>query len=68
MNDKTKLVFAGLLELSTAERQELFREWERYRKATISEMIRLKESYRTAAKRVSLGPLASTERCPCCGR
>ena len=47
MNDKTKLVFAGLLELSTAARQELFREWERYRKATISEMIRLKESYRT---------------------
>lgn len=62
MNEKTKLVFLGFLELSHSERQEFIDEWNEYREMALKSQIRLKENFR-----MDLGPL-TTIRCPCCGR
>jgi hypothetical protein len=65
MNNKTKMVFAGFLELADSDKSELIHAineyYEEYRQSGGS----LKEF--SELKRVTLGPLSS-DSCPCCGR
>ena len=61
MNDKTKRVMSGMLNLSDAERAEVEEDLRRYRTKSITEQERYK-----AELRVTSGPVGST--CACCGR
>lgn len=65
MNKRTKLVFAGFIELTTSERNELIDEMNKFVKMEYKERSALAEEYKSL--KVSLGPI-STETCPCCGR
>jgi hypothetical protein len=61
MNDKTKRVMSGLLNLSDSERTEVEEGLRSYRSKSIGEQ----ERYKTEL-RVTSGPVSSS--CPCCGR
>lgn len=61
MNDKTKRVMNGLLNLSDVERNELEEELRRYRMKTTREQELFKTEMRVAS-----GPMGNA--CPCCGR
>lgn len=61
LNDKTKRVMRGLIELSDSERTTVEDELRRYR----SKSFRDQELYK-GELRVTSGPTSSP--CPCCGR
>ncbi len=65
MNDKTRTVFVGWLELTEAERRDFASEVTSAQQKSGSEQRRLLEEGRTAVKSY-LGPVGQS--CPCCGR
>jgi hypothetical protein len=69
MNDKTKKVFLGWLNLTDGERQELEAAIRRFNTSTDSDRRQLRESTRDSVGKVITGPLGSSgSGCPCCGR
>lgn len=65
MNDKTRRVFHGWLELSAAERDEFEKAIREYNAAYPTKQRELRESADRVIK-MQTGPL--TGGCPCCGR
>jgi hypothetical protein len=61
MNERTKRVMRGLVELSDSERTEVEEELRRYRSKSSGDQ----ERYKTEL-RVTSGPTSTS--CPCCGR
>jgi hypothetical protein len=66
MNDKTRKVFNGWLNLTIGERQELQAAILRFNTSTDSEQRQLRESVRDSVMKMDTGPLGG--RCACCGR
>ncbi len=64
MNNKTRFVLRGILDLSKAELSELVKEHDRYKRLTLGGQVEFKESL----KRFDVGPLSTTDICPCCGK
>lgn len=64
MNNKTRSVLRGLMDLSNDEYSELVKEFDRYRGLTYRGQIEFKESL----KRFDVGPLSRADICPCCGK
>jgi hypothetical protein len=65
MNEKTKRVFRGWLELSSTEREEFQKAIDEYNRASETRKRELRESYDRVIK-MQTGPLS--QGCPCCGR
>lgn len=65
MNQRTKLVLIGILQLNDSERKELITEWNRIVENNSSGQKGLSVS-ESELQSVVLGPL--NERCPCCGK
>ncbi len=65
MNERTRIVFNGFLELTQSEQQEFISAVINHSRMTEVEK-RLVESETKSMTRVSLGPLGNV--CPCCGR
>lgn len=67
MNDKTRLVFHGFLELSSEEQSQLMQAiLDYYGAEQAKRAATFTENSGFVAKRISLGPLAGA--CPCCGK
>jgi hypothetical protein len=66
MNEKTRRVFNGWLNLTIGERQELEAAIRRYNTSTESEQRQLRESTRSSVMKMDTGPLGTV--CSCCGR
>lgn len=64
MTPNTALVLDGFLRLSESEKKEVIAEVEQYVQYPHSTTKSLSESIR----RVDLGPVLLTNRCPCCNR
>lgn len=67
MNEKTKTVFNGWLNLSEMERLELDKAVREYRESSNTTRDSIRESVRKSATRMETGPLGGGG-CPCCGR
>ncbi len=65
MTDKQKIVLKGLLELTLAERNEVFHEANNFKDKSLSDKQWLTETLEKAQK--TLGPISGAA-CPCCGR
>ena len=65
MNNKTKIVFNGWLQLSQAERQQFQIGVQDFNTGTQEKKVELTESTRGVMK-METGPLG--HGCPCCGR
>lgn len=66
MNDKTKLVLNGFLELNASEQADLIREINRLREERPSEKRAIKSRITEDVQRMDLGP--TSDFCTCCGR
>ena len=66
MNDKTRRVFNGWLELSATEREEFAKAVREYNAETFTKQRELRESTQDRVMKMQTGPLAPG--CPCCGR
>lgn len=66
MNEKTKLVFRGWLELTADEQQQLSHAIRQYNEKLFSEQRALQADLHKSVTRMQTGPLGQT--CPCCGR
>ena len=64
MNNKTRFVLRGLLDLSKDEFSELVKEHDRYKRLTLGGQVEFTESL----KRFDVGPLSTAGICPCCGK
>jgi hypothetical protein len=65
MNNKTKLVFRGFVELTDSERTELIAEISKYQNGTRDLRESLSKSVRSDTT-INFGPAPGN--CPCCGR
>lgn len=67
MNDKTRFVFRGWLQLSPQERSDLIGAIQEFAAGEPGERTAfLRESAEFITKRISLGPLS--DACTCCGK
>ena len=67
MNDKTKLVFNGWLDLNERERDDFAKAIREYESGPISKRSSLTESTRDSVRKMQTGPHGRTT-CACCGR
>jgi len=67
MNEKTRTVFNGWLNLTVGERQELEAAVRRFNTSTETERRQLRESTRDSVMKMDTGPLGGGG-CVCCGR
>lgn len=69
MNEKTRIVFNGILDLSPQEQQDLIQAWDDYANRSVVQKQTVVQENRSAAQvamETYLGPMGNP--CPCCGR
>lgn len=66
MDDKTKLVLNGFVNLDDDQRTELINEMNEWLKLNSVQKSSSKYGIKEAVQKIDLGPLSKS--CPCCGR
>lgn len=66
MNERTRLVFAGFLKLTTSEKADLINAIKEYYEKSEVEQRAIKTMTESVVRKAVLGPLSGG--CPCCGR
>lgn len=66
MNERTRLVFAGFLKLTTSEKADFIKEIREYYDKSELEQRVIENLTESVVRKAVLGPLSGG--CPCCGR